>query len=139
MVVGYAGVAKVNISGQVDVATGLPVTTTAQTIKMYGSGKAGVSLTAGTGLTLITPTATKTLYITSITAMVNFGGTLGFELRDGGSGGTVVYSWANIGDGTDLPTTHQLTFPTPLKFSTSMWLDATNNNTIVIGASGFEQ
>lgn len=121
----------VAVSGAI--STGFPTSTSSQTIINKAPGKAGTAITAGTGATLHTVTAQKSLYITSL--FINVSSGAGIELRDNGSGGTVKFT-AQC-NGLNYPV--QVTFPTPLKFSTDVWLDLGANATAYWSFSGFEQ
>jgi len=130
MAVGYAGVSAVQatISGSLNTTTIFPTTGTGQTAWNYATVKAGTSITAGTGVTLKASAG----YLSAIN--VSAAGGPNWELRDGGSGGTLLYS-ASVG----ASVIGQHTFPVPIKFATSLWLDVSATQTCFVGASGFVQ
>lgn len=124
--------AEVSINGVVDSTSSFPTPNANQTPLSGGSAMAGVT-TAGE--TLATPTATKTLYISSVAVQIN-GGAAGFELRDGGSGGTIKFTAVtpSTGDATVV-----LTFPTPLKFATDCYLKLSGSLNHKYGWTGWEE
>jgi len=117
---------SVNIVGSNTLAQAFPVPSASQVIK---SG--GVSANSA-GEALHTVTATKTFYLTALT-LQNNGGANRFMLRDGGAGGTIMYY-----GGMDTATVH-IAFPTPIAFSTDVYLALTGAADHRVGFSGFEQ
>lgn len=127
--------AAVTISGSVGI--GFPSPTTNQTIVQKAYGKGYQAITAGTGATLYTVTAGKTLYISSLTVCGALGAANSIEIRDNGSGGTIIYG-SRTYEGTSETYARQ-TFPTPLKFSTNVWIDVAANASITWAFSGWEE
>lgn len=132
MAVGYAGVSAVQATISGSVTAGLVAPATGQTVVMKASGKGGQAVTAGTGVTLYTVTALKNFYVQSI--FIQISAAYIFEIRDGGSSGTIKVSGGS-GNNADQ---FQMTFPTPLKFTTDVWFDISANNTIWYTLVGYE-
>lgn len=113
-------------------ASGFLVT---QTIVTDSTDKNGVSLTAGTGLNLRTVTAGKKFYLTSFSFDDGTAGTTLFILTDGGVSGTKKF----IG-GAPANTPQQYTFPTPIQFSTNVFIDMTATSTTLRWSyNGYEE
>lgn len=118
-------------------ASGFTKNGTGQIIKSSNTGKAGIAITAGTGAALYTVTATKTFYCTSITiGSQGAGASYTFEIRDGGIAGTIKYGGvAPIGSSGSIV----LKFPTPITFTTDVFLDIGVSQTVTFGVSGWEE
>lgn len=130
----------VNSDGSINVqssAGGFSVEGSGQTIVSNTNGKAGTAITAGTGVTIRTVTASKDAYITSFSiGQQSATSAVRWELRDGGSGGTLIYGGECQQVGS---VTSNYVFPTPIKFGTDIWLDISSNETIIWAYSGWEQ
>lgn len=121
-------------------AAALPSPSVSQTIVMKASGKAGVSITSGTGTLVHTTTSGKTFYVTSIQLGVIGATNPTFDIRDGKTiAGTLVWSGGCLVGGLS-GTWLTLSLPSPLKLSTGLLLDTGNgaSHTIVYGITGYE-
>lgn len=126
--------ASFTTSGQSKCYNNLPSPDGTQTIVTKSSGKNGTAITAGTGSTLYTVTGGKTFYMTS--ANFDFGTAGSMEVRDNGSGGTVKLAGQEF---TGSFTHEMYVFPTPIAFTTNVWLDTTANTTVTWSFNGYEQ
>lgn len=98
------------------------------------SGKAGASVTAGTGLLLHTVPKGKTFYVNSVS--IAAAASCSFELRDSVTvgGGTVrISSQLNTGVGVCV-----ITFPTPIIFDDGLFLDVATTQIYNYTFSGYE-
>lgn len=111
----------------------LSVPSVSQTIVMKGSGKSPVAITAGTGLSLYSVTGGKTLYVQTL--FIGDSVNNNFDIRDGTIAGTILFSFRAV---TSVTNNGVITFPTPLKFSTAVFLDSGTNSSINWGFVGFE-
>ena len=113
----------------------LPQPSSTQTIVTKSNGKSGTSVTAGTGITPTTVTGGKKFYMTSFAIYCQGGAYQSYEVRDGGSGGTlkIVGSVSAANNNTQI-----YTFPTPIEFSTDVWIDVGSTQTIEYCYNGFE-
>lgn len=133
---------KTTISGNVNVnvTSQLPGPGLNQTVYTIANGKSGTSITAGTGNTLRTVTASSYFYLTSISIGWAAGNQQGrFEIRDGGSGGVIKLNGTAYGD--TLGGSAQVytqTFPTPIRFSTDIWLDVNATQAVLWSVQGYE-
>lgn len=134
----------VNTDGSINVtgtfAAGLPVPSASQTLIKTSNGLTGTAVTAGTGSNIRTTTASKTFYLTHIVVLVASAGTgNGFELYDAGSKtGSPVF----VGDSSraaSAASAQSYAFPTPLAFTTGVFLDSEFSTTLRWAISGFEQ
>lgn len=115
--------------------TSLPTPRTGQTLINKSSTKTAISITSGTGINLYTVTAGKTFYLQTITFSANNATT--FDVRDSASvAGTPIVA-AQVATAIS----SVITYPSPVKFSTGVWLDV--GSTITNGAtwsiSGWEE
>lgn len=132
------GQVTASITGSVTTSTSFPIATSAQTIVPKSNGKAGTAITAGTGALLYTVTAGKTLFIQSLSIKSNFATGCGWELRDGTTiAGAIKINGTSSSAIGGAPFT--ITFPTPIPFTTGLFLDISDNSTIWWNFVGFEQ
>lgn len=115
------------------VSNALPKAGTNQTLKGYStSTKAGESITAGTGITPLSVTATKKLYIGSF--QVSGAAAFQYIIKDGGSGGTVK-AVGTVGASVFAG----MVFNPPLEFSTDVWIDTSLTQTHWVALQGWEE
>lgn len=127
--------ASVQLVGTITASPTLPQPTASQIIKkVFVSGKAGTALTAGTGALLYTVTGGKTLYVTSIDYGTFVAGGGAFELRDGLTiAGTVAYSSIGLQNAATV-----VALPTPVPFSTGVFVDVGTTQTYNFCLYGYE-
>lgn len=124
--------AAVQITGAV--STSVPGTGSGQTIVTVANGKAGTSITAGTGALLRTVTASKTYYVTSI-SLTAVGGGNNIELRDGTTIAGTLKCQMSAAVAT---TTICQTFPVPIAFTAGVFIDTSNTGTVGYCINGYE-
>jgi hypothetical protein len=114
--------------------TNYPTPGIGQVNKFFGGlGKAGTSIAAGTGRLLYTVTGGKKFYCSSIHFSSNAG--TGWELRDGT---TIAGSIVTAG-GYSAPTYQDLIFPTPIEFTTGIFIDVAATTLMTWTITGWEQ
>jgi len=116
----------VNTDGSINVVS----SSTSVTQVGYANDMAG---TAAAAATLYTPTLD--FYCTAITIAIQGGTTKGFDVRDGGAAGTLKMS--GLTGGADQGS-FRMTFPTPVKFSTDVYLTFTSSSTFHVTLVGYE-
>lgn len=111
--------------------TPYPIASSTQAIKTLQSAKAGVAITAGTGLNLGAVTSGKVFYVDAISVYCPAGWV---EFRDGTTiAGARVYGfYANVGVNT-------ITFAVPKRFSTGVFVDTVGSGTLISSVTGYEQ
>jgi len=106
-----------------------------QAIVTAANDKAGTSITAGTGAAMLTVSANKTFFMTSLivgtdaasfNAVVTDNGVAGTDKIAFRLGGTNAISVA-------------MTFPTPIQFSTDVFIDVSVTNNIFFCVNGWEE
>jgi len=130
------------VAGAIDVTTSstIPIFASTQSPVSIGSGKAGVSITSGTGILVRTNTAGKSFYVTAFYLGVVGATNPTFDIRNGTTiAGTVVWSGGSLLGASDIGPI-VVSLPTPIKFSTGIFLDTGNGgpHTIVYAFSGYE-
>lgn len=121
---------QATISGSVTAA--LPSPSATQTIVTKSNGLAGTSITTA-GASAYTVTGGKTFYVTSISISCSTAGLI-WEIRDGTSNaGTLKSAGACL-----VTTTNTLTFPSPIAFSTGVWITANTTQTVHWTINGYE-
>lgn len=97
--------------------------------------------TAHTAFTLHTVTATKTLYVTTITVQgsgaMSIGDNTGNITPEADSGGGQAYLLINAGSTTGA--TNTITLPTPMKFTTSVQICTANATACYVSIAGWEE
>lgn len=120
----------VNVAGALSFSKG----GSSQTLIGTANAKAGTSVTAGTGATLYTVTSGKKLYVTHINISATTATAL--EIRDGTISGTLKIGGVTAsspGPASDF------VFPTPIEFSTAVFVDLGSTQTINWSISGWEE
>jgi len=136
MAAGYAGISTVNVAGSVDTTSSLPTPSSSQTIKAASTSKSGQAIVAGTGYVLHSVTANKTFYMTSFHIdNGNLASTI-FEVRDGAGGALKLAG--RTGDSIYIYP-REIVLPTPIAFTSGVFVDTNVNVTAVMCCSGFEQ
>lgn len=105
-----------------------------QTIVTQSSAKSGTAVTAGTGATLYTVTTGKIFYVTSIILGNNGSNTI-LEMRDNGASGSLKLSSFLVSANNSIA----FTFPTPISFSTNVFVDISASSTLVWALNGWEE
>lgn len=137
MVSVQSGLVTATISGNVTSVPSLAVPSATQTIVngRIAGGKTGTSCIAGTGLLMYTVTGGKTFYCTSI-SITGYTAACNFEIRDG----TTVAGTLKFGSGVaPASNTTTIVFPSPMAFTTGVFVDAASTTTIAGQCNGFEQ
>jgi hypothetical protein len=107
-----------------------------QTFKCYASATSGIgAINAGVGKVLYTVTAGKTFYMTSFILVSD--GTGRYVISDGGVAGTKKISCAGL---TLYGSTNLISFPTPIPFTTDVWIDTqVNGYNPAVSFQGWEE
>lgn len=113
------------------------------TIINKSNTKSGTSVTAGTGVTLYSVSANKTLYITGLSVTTNVANGIFFDIRDSSTpnGGTPIFNAGagTVGTANLDSTTSVFTFPVPLKFAVAVGLDVNATGSIWWSLQGWEE
>jgi len=128
--------AQVTISGSVSTSASLNAPLATQTIvyACNASGKSGDVITGNVKMRDVT--AGKTFYLTHLNVTNATGAGSSFELRDNGAGGTMKYSAGIVATGN---LSNVYLFPTPLPFTTNVYLVVNVNGGYLWTVEGFEQ
>ena len=118
---------------QVETTIGLAKPSSTQEIIQVSNGKAGTSITAGTGALLHTTTPGKKFYMTSFSAWSS--AIWGMEVRNGTTiAGTLAANLRGLAD-----TLVTIQFPTPLEFDAGVFVDVGGTGAHGYCFSGWEE